>query len=111
MTNPIVPSTPTKTEFGNGPRQFVHPDSDYQSQRELSAPVEFETLTDQYRKFVGDKRTDPTDPTSGGGDDMIHEFGNPDQFGPGPKLASDEIHRPSGVYPQPVFRTGVDREE
>lgn len=111
MSAPLVPGQPRKSEFGPGVGQFVHPESDYQSHRdELHASVDKYTLQDQLRMFTADKRTDPTDVTSGGYDDNIFLEGNPDQFGPGPKLVQAEREVPSGSYPQPVFRTGVTRQ-
>lgn len=111
MTMPLQPGRPGKSEFNFGEGHFPHPESDYQSQRsEIVAPVE-EDIISNYRRFVADRRTDPTDATSGGYDDMLFELGNPDQFGPGPKLVREGVQRPSGEVPQPQFRTGVTREE
>lgn len=90
---------------------YAHPETDYQSQRNLQVPQDSETLTDQLRKFHGDKRTDPTDRNSGGGDENIFLAGNPDTFGPGLPLVREPKYRPSGSYPQPSYRTGVYREE
>lgn len=111
MSAPLIPGQPSKSEFGSGPGHFPHPESDYQSQRtELNAPVAFDTLNDDLRKFTADKRTDPTDVNSGGYDENIFLQGNPDTFGPGPALVKQPVYRASGQSPQPVFRTGVTRQ-
>ena len=111
MTLPLQPGQPGKSEYSFGKGMFPHPESDYQSQRsEIVAGVDEDAVAN-YRRFVADRRTDPTDGSSGGYDDMLFEYGNPDQFGPGPKLVQEGVQLPSGQVPQPQFRTGVTREE
>lgn len=110
MTAPLQPGRPGRSEFNFGEGHFPHPESDYQSQRSLVVPGD-EDIVSNYRRFVADRRTDPTDATSGGYDDMLFEKGNPDQFGPQPPLVKEPAYRPSGTLPQPVFRTGVTRQE
>ena len=111
MTLPLQPGQPGKSEYNFGKGMFPHPDSDYQSQRsEIVAGVDEDAVAN-YRRFVADRRTDPTDGSSGGYDDMLFEYGNPDHFGPGPKLVQEGVQLPSGQVPQPQFRTGVTREE
>lgn len=111
MTLPLQPGRPGRSEFGFGKGHFPHPESDYQSHRsELAVPVGEDQMV-QIRQFIADRRTDPTDATSGGYDDMLFEKGNPDTFGPQPKLVQEAARVPSGQSPQPAFRTGVTREE
>ena len=111
MTLPLQPGQPGKSEYSFGKGMFPHPESDYQSQRsEIVAGVDEDAVAN-YRRFVADRRTDPTDGSSGGYDDMLFEYGNPDQFGPGPKLVQEGVQLPAGQKPQPQFRTGVTREE
>lgn len=113
MSSPLVPGQPQRTEYSSGPGHFPHPESDFQSHRRLEFTQDYEPLVDQYRDWVTDKRTDPTDPTSVGHEDQANLFvaGNPDTFGPGPALVKATKVVPSGTSPQPVFRTGVTREE
>lgn len=113
MSAPLVPGQPQRTEFSHGPGHFAHPESDFQSHREFAFTQDREPLIDQYRDWVTDKRTDPTDPTSVGHEDQANLFvaGNPDTFGPGPALVKATKVVPSGVAPRPAFRTGVTREE
>lgn len=109
MTAPLIPGQPGKSEFNWGKGRFPNPLSDYQSQRNLAAPQIEDKMSD-VRRFQADLRTDPTDPTSGGYDDNIFLQGNPDTFGPGPAMVKEPVERPATQHPQPVFRTGVDRQ-
>lgn len=56
------------------------------------------------------KRLDATNPLESV-DDMLYVLGNPDAFGPGPKLVKEKKRVPSGSYPQPQYRYGVNRQE
>jgi hypothetical protein len=115
MTQPLRNTKVGRSEFSHGEGMLPHPESDYQSFRKLP----WETLGDKHFEEVGrliaDRRTDYTDTGSGGAfngeTDLFFVEGNPDAFGPGPKLVKEGVQRPSGNLPQPVFRTGVIREE
>jgi hypothetical protein len=115
MTQPLRNTKVGRSEFDHGEGMFPHPDSDYQTFRNLP----WETLEDksmEVGRLIADRRTDYTDINSGGAftegeNDLFFVEGNPDAFGPGPKLVKDTVRRPSGNLPQPVYRTGVIREE
>ena len=115
MTQPLRNTKVGRSEFSHGAGLAPHPDSDYQTWRNLP----WETLEDkamEYLRMTADRRTDYTDMASGGAlnegeNDLFFEKGNPDAFGPAPKLVQEPVARPSGNLPQPVFRSGVIRED
>ena len=109
MTAPLTPGRPGRSEFSHGDGAYAHPESDYQSQRSLvfgSQPDKHD-MNMQYRQ---QKRLDATNPEELI-DDMLYVAGNPDAFGPGPKLVKEKKRVPSGVYPQPTYTYGVNRQE
>lgn len=114
MSQPLRNTGVGRSEFSHGKGIAPHPESDYQSFRNLP----WETLEDksmEYLRMTADRRTDYTDAASGGAlngeNDLFFVKGNPDAFGPSPELVKESVQRPSGNLPQPVFRTGVIREE
>lgn len=115
MTAPLRNTKVGRSEFSHGEGMLPHPESDYQSFRNLVFPVTGDKHFEEVGRLVADRRTDYTDATSGGAfngeNDLFFVEGNPDAFGPAPKLVKESVQRPSGNLPQPVFRTGVIREE
>lgn len=100
---------PGRSEMSFGKGEFAHPLSDYQSQRTLPWSVS-EDSRDLLFKYALEKRTDPTN-SDEVVEDMIYEYGNPDQFGPAPLLVQESQISPPAVYKQPVYRFGVDRQK
>jgi hypothetical protein len=98
-----------RSEMSFGAGRFVNPLSDYQSQRVLPWTVS-EDSRDLELKYRKQQRTDPTNADENL-DDMIHEYGNPDMFGPASPLVQEGIMNPPVSYKQPVLRYGVDRQE
>ena len=115
MTQPLRNTKVGRSEFSGGEGQFPHPESDYQSFRNLVFPVLEDKMFGEVGRLIADRRTDYTDAGSGGAfegeNDLFFVEGNPDAFGPAPKLVKEGPQRPSGNLPQPVFRSGVIREE
>lgn len=120
MTAPLSSGDPGRTEFSHGKGRFAHPDSDYQTQRpELPWEVADRNQGSKRGGYTtamrmqAELRSDPTNALELAGADaepMLYEYGNPDMFGPGPKLVQESARRPSGSYKQPVVRYGVDRQ-
>lgn len=120
MTLPLSSGDPGRTEFGHGKGRFAHPDSDYQSQR-TELPWEVAERNQGSKRggytaamaLAAALRSDPTNALElegGNAEPMLYEYGNPDMYGPGPKLVSESARRPAGIYKKPVYRYGVDRQ-
>lgn len=109
MSAPLSSGRPGRSEMSHGDGAYPHPDSDYQSQRSLV----FGQATDKHdavRDQRADKRLDATNPQESP-DDMLYVLGNPDAFGPGPKLVKEKKRLPSSTYKQPTYTYGVNRQE
>lgn len=110
MTNPLKPGKrPGRSEMSHGDGRFAHPESDYQSQARLPWEVE-SGKRDGSLAYQSQKRLDATNPE----EDVLnmpYELGNPDGFGPGPKLVKEEKVVATGVYKQPKYTYGVNRQE
>lgn len=107
---------PGRSEFSHGKGLAGNPDSDYQSQRKLMWEV---AERDQGSKRGGytasmkmqaEKRMDST-VVNETDESMLYALGNPDAFGPGPKIVQEAAVRPSGQYRIPEVRYKVTREE
>lgn len=109
MTAPLASGRPGRSEMGHGEGAYPHPESDYQSQRSLVFSQEADKH-DANRDYRAQKRLDATNPEELQ-DDMLYVLGNPDAFGPGPKLIQERKRVPSGMYTQPTYRYGVNRQE
>lgn len=109
MTAPLSPGRPGRSEMGHGDGAYPHPESDYQSQRSLVFN-QIEDKHDANRQYRQQKRLDATNPEELV-DDMLYVLGNPDSFGPGPKLVTEAKRVPAGTYTQPTYRYGVNRQE
>jgi hypothetical protein len=110
MTQPLKSGTPGRSEMSHGKGLMTHPDSDYQSQRQLHFSIG-EDENDVQNKLRAEKRTDPTNGFEIIEPDMYFAKGNPDMFGPQPAMVRESAQVPPAVFPQPVLRYGVDREE
>ena len=95
--------------MSHGEGMYAHPESDYQSQRNLVFG-QVEDKRDQNRLYRQQKRLDATN-SEEILDDMLYVAGNPDAFGPGPKLVQESKKVPTGVYVQPTYTYGVNRQE
>lgn len=95
--------------MSHGDGAYPHPDSDYQSQRSLVFN-QVEDKHDLNRSYRQQKRLDATNPQENV-DDMLYVAGNPDAFGPGPALVKESKRVPTGVYVQPTYKYGVNRQE
>jgi hypothetical protein len=109
MTQPLASGRPGRSEMSHGDGAYPHPDSDYQSQRSLVFGVG-EDQHDMNRDYRAQKRLDATNPEEPI-EDMLYVAGNPDAFGPGPKLVKEAKRVPSGSYKQPKYTYGVNRQE
>lgn len=120
MTAPLSSGDPGRTEFSHGKGRFAHPDSDYQSQRtELQWEVADRNQGSKRGGYTtamrmqAELRSDPTNSQEIAGNNaepMLYEYGNPDMFGPGPKLVQESVRKAPSSYKQPVLRYGVDRQ-
>lgn len=109
MSAPLSSGRPGFSEMSHGDGAYPHPDSDYQSQRNLVF-AQIEDKRDANRDYRAAKRLDGTNPEESP-DDMLYVLGNPDAFGPGPKLVKEKKKIPSGNYKQPTYTYGVNRQE
>lgn len=109
MSQPLSSGRPGRSEFSHGDGAYPHPESDYQSQRALVFG-QIEDKHDAVRDYRAQKRLDATNPLESV-EDMLYVAGNPDAFGPGPALVKEKKRTPSGNYPQPKYRYGVNRQE
>lgn len=109
MSAPLSSGRPGRSEMSHGDGAYPHPDSDYQSQRNLVFG-QIEDKHDANRDYRAQKRLDATNPQEFV-DDMLYVLGNPDSFGPGPKLVKENKNSPSGSYKQPRYTYGVNRQE
>jgi hypothetical protein len=126
MTQPLRPGRPKRSEFSFGEGSIPDPRTDYQSARpELTASggvlsaahsndLDYgysEDSRDAYNKHRALLRSDPTNSEEVLWPDMLYTKGNPDIYGPAPKMVQEPVYRPPLVHPQPVVRYGVTREE
>lgn len=109
MTAPLAGGTPGRSEMGHGKGAYPHPESDCQSQRSLVFG-QAEDKHDANRDYRAQKRLDATNPEEPV-EDMLYVLGNPDSFGPGPKLVQEQKRVPTATYKQPTYRYGVNRQE
>lgn len=109
MSAPLSSGRPGRSEMSHGDGAYPHPESDYQSQRALVFG-QGEDARDANRDYRAQKRLDATNPLESV-DDMLYVLGNPDGFGPGPKLVKEKKRVPTSVYKQPQYRYGVNRQE
>lgn len=109
MSRPLSSGRPGKSEMSHGDGAYAHPDSDFQTARGLVFGVG-EDKRDANRDYRAQKRLDATNPEEAV-EDMLHVLGNPDSFGPGPKLVKESKNIPTGNYKQPTYRYGVNRQE
>lgn len=109
MSAPLSSGRPGRSEFSHGDGQYPHPDSDYQSQRSLVFGSA-EDKHDMNRDYRAQKRLDATN-SQELVEDMLYVLGNPDAFGPGPKLVKEKKRLPGGNYKQPTYRYGVNRQD
>ena len=109
MNAPLFSGRPGRSEMSHGDGAYPHPESDYQSQRSLVFGQQADAR-DANRDYRAQKRLDATNPLESV-DDMLYVLGNPDGFGPGPKLVKEKKRVPSGTYPQPKYTYGVNRQE
>lgn len=109
MSAPLTPGRPGRSEMSHGDGAYPHPESDYQSQRSLV----FDQQPDKHdanRDYRMQKRLDATNPEEVL-EDMLYVLGNPDAFGPGPKLVKEKKRVPGSNYKQPEYKYGVNRQE
>ena len=109
MSRPLSSGRPGRSEFSHGDGAYPHPDSDYQSQRSLVFGQEADKH-DANRDYRMQKRLDATNPEEVL-EDMLYVLGNPDAFGPGPKLVKEKKRVPGGNFKQPKYTYGVNRQE
>ena len=109
MTAPLSSGRPGRSEMSHGDGAYAHPDSDYQSFRNLKFETS-EDKRDQNRMYRQQKRLDATNPEENI-DDMLDVAGNPDAFGPGPKLVKEKKRVPASNFKLPEYKYGVNRQE
>lgn len=109
MTAPLSSGRPGRSEFSHGDGAYPHPESDYQSQRNLVFGQQADSH-DAVRDYRAQKRLDATNPEELV-EDMLYVAGNPDAFGPGPKLVKEKKRVAPGNYTQPKYTYGVNRQE
>lgn len=102
--------TPGRSEMSHGKGMMAHPQSDFQSNRVLPFQ-EGEDRHDLVNRYRAELRLDPTNSAEVLEPDMYTVEGNPDMFGPEPAMIQEDVHRPAGAIPLPIYRTGVYREE
>lgn len=117
MTMPLSnKKPPERTGFDHGKSRAPHPDSDYQSQRNLPWETADRNGGAKRGGFTGSMqlqaqmRTDATR-TDEIIEDMLYVKGNPDTGRPDEPIVQDRVRRPAPVYRQPVIRYGVDRQD
>jgi len=117
MTMPLSSSNPPeRTEFSHGKGRAPHPDSDYQSQRNLPWETAERNGGSKRGGFTGSMQLQAqhrTDPTRSDEviEQMLYAKGNPDMFGPDRPIVEDKVRRAPNVYRQPKIRYGVDRQD
>lgn len=95
--------------MSHGDGAYPDPRSDLQTARGLVFGVG-EDSRDNERVYRAQKRLDATNPDEAV-EDMLEVYGNPDGFGPGPKLVTEKPVLPKGNYTQPKYTYGVNRQE
>lgn len=108
---PLSAGTPGRSEFSHGRGYVADPLSNFQSNRQILPWAEGEDKKDQKRDEIARLRLDATNSQENVFPDQYYVQGNPDAFGPGPALVQEAPNIPAGVLPQPIYRTGVYREE
>lgn len=108
MSVPLVPGRPGRTQMSHGKSRYPHPDSDFQSQRNLPWEVG-QDETELVRDYHASLRSDPTN-SQEDLSQMLYVKGNPDMYGPDEEIIQEPAVRPAGKYPQPKYRTGVTRQ-
>jgi hypothetical protein len=109
MTAPLSSGRPGRSEMSHGDGAYAHPDSDYQSFRNLQWGVA-EDARDMNRMYRQQKRLDATNPEENI-DDMLYVAGNPDSFGPGPKLVKEKKRTAPSTFVPIKYSYGVNRQE
>lgn len=106
---------PGRSEFSSGKSRAGHPDSDYQSQRNLPWEVAQRNGGSKRGGYTGmmqlqaQHRLDAT-VVSESEEDMLYVYGNPDTSVPDEKIVQEPAVRPTGFYKAPKLRYGVDRQ-
>jgi hypothetical protein len=95
--------------MSHGEGAYAHPDTDYQSFRSLQWGLA-EDARDMNRLYRQQKRLDATNPEENI-DDMLNVPGNPDAFGPGPKLVIEKKRTPPSTFVPVKYSYGVNRQE
>ena len=116
MTAPLSSRRPGRTEFSHGTSRAPHPDSDFQSQRNLPWQISDRNQGSKRGGFTAQMRREAefrSDPTRADEDieSLLYVRGNPDMYGPDQLIVQEKPHRASGRYKQPQYRTSVDRQE
>ena len=113
---PLKSGRPGRSEFSSGKGRFPNPESDYQSQRKLPWDV---ADRDGGAKVGGktgvmslqaQRRMDAT-VNNDTEEEMLYALGNPDTAQPDEPMVQEDVVKPSGLYRQPVYRTGVFRQK
>lgn len=102
--------TPGRSEFSHGRGYVPDPRSDFQTGRSTLPWAQGEDKKDQKRDEIAHLRLDGTNNAENVIPDMYYVEGNPDAFGPGPALVQEDVNRPVGALPLPIWRYGVNRE-
>lgn len=110
MTQPLKSGTPGRSQMSHGKGMMAHPQSDYQSQRKLVFGVASDKH-DATNLRRAQFRLDATNGSEVVEPDMYFAKGNPDLFGPQPAMVQEPQQNPPALFPQPVLRYGVDRQE
>lgn len=114
--------------MSGGSGRYVNPDSDYQTTTEAGRATPFGSFEQNGGSRRGGmpdellmetwKRSDPTNALEFSGDygpsgseSLAGAFGNPDIYGPGPKLVATERALPGTKKARPVPPNGVYRQE
>ena len=108
MTMPLNNGRPGRSQMSHGRGRFPHPDSNVH-RPELVFP-QGEDENDIQLRRQAELRLDATNANETV-EEMYFAKGNPDAFGPGAPLVQEGPVTRTGSYPQPNYRTGVDREE
>ncbi|AZS12537.1 hypothetical protein HWB99_gp001 [Mycobacterium phage DrLupo] len=108
MTAPLRPGRPGRSQFSHGKGMMAHPDSNYH-RAELPFP-EASDKHDATNRRRAEFRSDPTNAAESIIPDMYEAEGNPDLFGPQPKMVQEAAQIPPARFPQPNSRDRVQRQ-
>lgn len=116
MTAPLSSRRPGRSEFSHGTSRAAHPDSDFQTQRNLAFETADRNQGSKRGGFTAAMRLQAeyrSDPTRSDEviEDLLYVRGNPDIYGPDQPIVQEKPHRATGRYKQPRIRTSVDRQE